>query len=106
MDTPGIRELQLSDCGQGISDTFSEIIQLGNQCRFHNCNHDREPGCAVLLAVSEGLITQRRLNSYQKLMSEQALNKATLTEKRSKDKALGKKIHNVKSHLRPRKKKY
>ncbi|MCW8329244.1 ribosome small subunit-dependent GTPase A [Photobacterium sp. SDRW27] len=104
MDTPGMRELQLSDCEQGINETFSEITKLAEQCRFNDCSHTAEPGCAVQAAISDGSLQSRRLHNYQKLMREQAFNSATLAEKRAKDRAFGKMIHNVQSELRYRKK--
>ncbi|MGF1680306.1 ribosome small subunit-dependent GTPase A [Photobacterium minamisatsumaniensis] len=104
MDTPGMRELQLSDCEQGVSETFSEITQLAQQCRFGDCSHSNEPGCAVMQAIDSGALETRRFVSYQKLMREQAFNSATLAQKRAKDKAFGKMIHNVQSESRSRKK--
>ncbi len=89
MDTPGMRELQLSDCEQGIEDTFKNIVELSNRCKFNDCSHQKEPGCAIRLAIEEGQLEQRRLDSYSKLMKEQAFNKATLAEKRARDKSLG-----------------
>ncbi|PKH59286.1 ribosome small subunit-dependent GTPase A [Shewanella sp. Choline-02u-19] len=105
MDTPGMRELQLSHCEQGVSDTFSEITALAQQCRFSDCSHESEPGCAVQAALHDGIVTERRLTSYRKLMREQALNGATLAEKRAKDKALGKMINGVQTASRRNKKK-
>lgn len=93
MDTPGMRELQLSSSEHGVNETFNEISTLASQCRFNNCSHQSEPGCAVLAAIDSGELSQRRMDSYQKLMREQAFNSATLAEKRSKDKALGKMIN-------------
>lgn len=106
LDTPGMRELQLSDCERGVSDTFGEITALAEQCRFGDCSHSSEPGCAVQQAIVAGTLAPRRLISYQKLMREQALNGATLAEKRAKDKAFGKMIYNVQSESRQRKKGY
>ncbi|WP_144208228.1 ribosome small subunit-dependent GTPase A [Shewanella donghaensis] len=104
LDTPGMRELQLGACEQGVSETFSEITDLARQCRFANCSHDNEPACAVRVAIETGVISTRRFVSYQKLMREQALNGATLAEKRAKDKALGKMINSVQNESRSRKK--
>lgn len=104
LDTPGMRELQLGSCQQGVSETFSEITDLAQQCRFNNCSHDREPGCAIQVAIEIGAISSRRFISYQKLMREQALNGATLAEKRAKDKALGKMINTIQIDSRSRKK--
>ena len=70
MDTPGMRELQLWDVNQGVEETFSDIEELGTACRFPDCEHDREPGCAVLAAVDEGRLSIERLESYHKLRRE------------------------------------
>ncbi|MCJ8318297.1 MAG: ribosome small subunit-dependent GTPase A [Colwellia sp.] len=105
LDTPGMRELQLVDCEQGISDTFSEITALANQCRFANCQHHSEPGCAVNVAIEEGDLESRRLDNYEKLLKEQARNSATLAQKRSKDKNLGRFYKSVIKESKQRKNK-
>ena len=96
MDMPGMRELQLADCGDGVTSTFADITTLSAQCRFADCRHGSEPGCAVQGAISSGELDARRLRSFQKLMREQAFNSATLAEKRARDKQFGKMI---KDHL-------
>jgi ribosome biogenesis GTPase len=96
LDTPGIRELQLTDCDIGVNTTFADITSLAEKCHFGNCQHESEPGCAVQNAIGRGELKARRLLSYQKLMREQAFNSATLAEKRSRDKRFGKMI---KAHL-------
>ena len=106
MDTPGMRELKLSDCEDGLNETFSEISAFAQQCRFNDCLHDQEPGCAVQEAISDNVLDQRRLDNYQKLMREQAFNTATLAEKRAKDKAFGKLISSAQSNARTHKKRY
>lgn len=90
LDTPGMRELQIADCQEGIASTFADIETLASDCRFSDCTHVSEPGCAVLQAVSQGELEQRRLQNYLKLVKEEAINSASLSEKRAKDKALGK----------------
>jgi ribosome biogenesis GTPase len=79
MDTPGMRELQLAECEQGVNETFSEIIDLANQCRFSYCGHTSEPNCAVQKAINGGTLLTRRLSSYQKLQKAQVFNSATLS---------------------------
>jgi ribosome biogenesis GTPase len=75
MDTPGMRELQLWDVDQGVEETFSDLEELGTACRFPDCEHDREPDCAVREAVTEGRLPTERLMSYHKLRRElQALS--------------------------------
>ena len=90
LDTPGMREIQMADCKEGIATTFSDIEAYANQCKFSNCQHQTEPGCAVQKAVGTGEIDQRRLNNYLKLLREEAINSASLSERRANDKALGK----------------
>jgi ribosome biogenesis GTPase / thiamine phosphate phosphatase len=70
IDTPGLRALSLTGSEEGISVTFSEIEQLSDACRFRDCTHQGEPGCAVRAAVDSGALPAARLASYQKLMRE------------------------------------
>ena len=72
IDTPGIRELQLWDAGPGVDETFTDIRDLAAACRFSDCAHDREPGCAVRAAVEDGSLAPKRLESYKKLTRELA----------------------------------
>lgn len=90
MDTPGMRELQLSDVEEGLAVTFSDIDALIQTCRFTDCSHKNEPGCAILKALKSGELDERRLQNYQKISREQALNSASLAQRRAKDKALSK----------------
>lgn len=87
LDTPGMRELQLADCHDGIVSAFADIQRLAEACRFADCQHDQEPGCAVQAAVEHGSLDARRLANYQKLLREDALNSASLAQRRAKDKA-------------------
>lgn len=70
IDTPGLRELELWDAGRGIDAAFPEIEVLGRGCRFSDCAHEGEPGCAVRAAVDGGQIKPERLASYEKLKGE------------------------------------
>ncbi|MGK5733264.1 ribosome small subunit-dependent GTPase A [Streptomyces sp. URMC 124] len=70
IDTPGLRGVGLWDAESGLSQTFAEIEELAADCRFHDCGHAAEPGCAVLAAVGSGELGQRRLDSYRKLQRE------------------------------------
>ena len=70
IDTPGMRELQLWDPGTGLSDAFDDIDALAGNCRFADCRHENEPGCAVLAAVDEGRLAPERLASFHKLQRE------------------------------------
>lgn len=103
IDTPGMRELQLSDCEAGVKETFSDIEELAQQCRFSDCQHGNEPGCAVQQALGTGEIDQRRLDNYFKLLREQARNGASLAQQRSKDREFAKMCRSVMSEKRRRK---
>lgn len=92
LDTPGMREIQMADCKEGIATTFADIEALAEQCKFGDCQHQTEPGCAVQQAIDSEELDQRRLNNYLKLLREESFNSATLSERRSGDKALGKYI--------------
>ncbi|MGY3204980.1 ribosome small subunit-dependent GTPase A [Streptomyces sp. TE5632] len=70
IDTPGLRGVGLWDAGSGVSQVFSEIEELAGGCRFHDCAHESEPGCAVLEAIETGALPERRLESYRKLLRE------------------------------------
>lgn len=70
MDTPGMRELQLWDVDEGMEETFADIKELALECRFPNCGHTQEPGCAVKDAIERGELAPERLASYQKLQGE------------------------------------
>jgi ribosome biogenesis GTPase len=72
IDTPGMRELQLWDTGEGLGSTFGDIEALADACRFRDCRHRTEPGCAVRAAVLSGQLPAGRLESYLKLQDEQA----------------------------------
>ncbi|MFH0521157.1 ribosome small subunit-dependent GTPase A [Streptomyces sp. M41] len=70
IDTPGLRGVGLWDAEAGVGQVFSEIEELAQRCRFHDCAHESEPGCAVLAAIDTGALPLRRLESYRKLMRE------------------------------------
>ncbi|GGN95451.1 putative ribosome biogenesis GTPase RsgA [Streptomyces albiflavescens] len=70
IDTPGLRGVGLWDAETGVGQVFAEIEELAAQCRFHDCAHAAEPGCAVLAAVDSGELPERRLDSYRKLLRE------------------------------------
>ena len=71
IDTPGMRELQLWDGSEGIAQAFGEIEELATQCKFRDCKHENEPGCAVRAAVEDGTLDAERLESFHKLGREE-----------------------------------
>jgi ribosome biogenesis GTPase len=72
IDTPGLRGVGLWDAESGLTQVFAEIEQLAQECRFQDCSHQSEPGCAVLAALEDGTLQHRRLESYRKLLRENA----------------------------------
>ncbi|MGZ2355867.1 ribosome small subunit-dependent GTPase A [Streptomyces sp. 372A] len=70
IDTPGLRGVGLWDAGVGVGQVFSEIEELAEECRFHDCAHEAEPGCAVREAIEDGTLPERRFDSYRKLQRE------------------------------------
>ena len=100
LDTPGMRELQLVDVKTGLDDVFDEISTLAQACRFADCGHTNEPGCKIQKAIESGKIDKERFKRWRKLAREDAINKATIAERRARDKSLGrmyKKIINDKN---------
>lgn len=94
IDTPGMRELQLWNAEEGVAETFPEISELALNCRFNDCTHTAEPGCAVLLAVESGALDPRRHASYLKLKEESAALSARL-QRRGRDSAQTKSISRI-----------
>lgn len=70
IDTPGMREIGVIDVEEGVNDTFSDIVELIHSCRFSNCKHNGEPGCAVQRAIEEGVLTRERYELYFGLQRE------------------------------------
>ncbi|MCK4507266.1 MAG: ribosome small subunit-dependent GTPase A [Desulfuromonadales bacterium] len=100
LDTPGLRELQLDDCEAGVATLFEEIEAVAQNCRFNDCRHQGEAGCAVAEAAENDELDPRRLANYLKLIAEQERAAETLVEKRRKDKNLGKMYKKVQAQKR------
>lgn len=103
IDTPGLRELQLWGDAEDLQQVFSEIDQLAKGCKFRDCQHETEPGCAVLEALEEGELDQARLQSYKKLRRElmylnQRQDEVAQLEAKKRDKKFGKLIKQMKRH--------
>jgi ribosome biogenesis GTPase len=92
LDTPGMRELQMTDASHGIADVFEDLAALATQCKFGDCAHETEPGCAVRTAVENGEVSPERLKRWAKLVAEERFNSASLSERRANDKAFHKMV--------------
>ena len=90
LDTPGMRDLQLTDVQAGIDDVFAEVSALAKSCRFANCVHESEPGCAVRRAVDDGDIDEARVSRWRKLLREEARNRDSIAQRRDRGRSLGK----------------
>ncbi|MFC4309959.1 ribosome small subunit-dependent GTPase A [Steroidobacter flavus] len=89
IDTPGMRELKIGAVEAGLRTVFDNIETLASQCRFRDCQHESEAGCAVLAAIAAGQLDPRRLTSYRKLQREAALAEMTTRERRARDRSFG-----------------
>lgn len=92
VDTPGMRELGFIGAEESIDSSFSEIHQLSESCRFADCTHTHETGCAVVAALEAGTLDEERYQNYRKLLKESAYHQMTYAEKRKKDKEFGRMI--------------
>jgi len=95
VDTPGMRELGLLGASDAVDDSFSDIHDLSLTCRFSDCSHTREPGCAVMAAIDEGNLGEERYESYLKLRKETEFHDLSYVEKRKKDKTFGRFIKSI-----------
>lgn len=80
IDTPGMREIGMADVQDGIDETFSDILELESRCRFRNCRHETEPGCAVKAAIASGELSAERYELYKNLGRENTNNHARKKE--------------------------
>ncbi len=80
MDTPGMREIGVLDMEEGIDETFSDVTCLFDQCKFNDCSHTNEPGCAVLAALKDGTLSDERWQTYQQLHQENEWGKAKMMQ--------------------------
>jgi ribosome biogenesis GTPase len=90
IDTPGMRELGMIEAAEGIAQVFADIEDLAAQCRFNDCAHEGEPGCAVQAAIASGEIEAERFRRYQKLEREDRLHTGALHERRARTRAWAK----------------
>ncbi|HBC78187.1 MAG TPA: ribosome small subunit-dependent GTPase A [Bacteroidales bacterium] len=94
IDTPGMKELGMTDNIEGIKTTFQDILNISLMCKFPDCKHINEAGCAVIEALNNGAVDKHSYDNYQKIQKEQERFQTTVAEKRKKDKVFGKMIKN------------
>jgi ribosome biogenesis GTPase len=92
LDTPGMRELRLNDDAEGVSELFQDIELLMTQCKFHNCHHQGDKGCAIEAALESGELEARRWNNYSKLQNEAQQASLTKQERKKAQQQWGKEI--------------
>ncbi len=100
IDTPGMRELGLLGASDGLNLSFPEIHELSLQCRFADCTHTEEPGCAVVMALKQGELSEESYRSYLKLRKESEHLGLSYVQKREKDKAFGRFLKSAKKQLK------
>jgi len=100
IDTPGMRELGVVGAGEGIDAGFDEFVALAAQCRYANCSHEHEPGCAVRAAVEDGELDEARYSNYIKLKKESEYHEMSYRDKRKKDRAFGRFIKSAKKRMK------
>jgi ribosome biogenesis GTPase len=97
IDVPGMRELRVADVEAALDDVFDDIQALAAQCRFGDCAHESEPGCAVKKAIEAGSLDERRLLSYRKLQRENDQATATIAERRAAERGFARVVDQAKN---------
>jgi ribosome biogenesis GTPase / thiamine phosphate phosphatase len=100
IDNPGMREVGVADSAAGLEVTFDQIVDLSKKCRFKDCTHSSETGCAVLQAVEKGEIDKDSWENYLKIQREKTWFESTLEERKNKERELGKIIKNYKKDMK------
>lgn len=103
IDTPGMRELQLWESDEGMDTAFADIAELAAQCRFADCSHEQEPGCAIKAALADGSLDPERWDSYLRLQREQRaleikLDKRLQADERKKRRAFARQMRRPKKY--------
>jgi ribosome biogenesis GTPase len=101
VDTPGMRELGNIDVERGIADTFDDIVRVADGCRYGDCTHTHEKGCAVLEALGNDTISAGHYQNYMKLQKESEFNQMSYLEKKRRDKRFGKMVKSILKNRNP-----
>jgi ribosome biogenesis GTPase len=99
IDNPGMREIGIIDSADGLEMTFDAIFSFAEQCKFRDCTHTSEVGCAVIDAVEKGLIDRTTYENFLKIEREKEHFDLTVAERRKKDKSFGKMLKNFKNDM-------
>jgi ribosome biogenesis GTPase len=102
IDTPGMRELGLLGTSDGMDTTFEDMSEYSTRCRFPDCTHTQEPGCAVLAALQKGELSDDRYRSYLKLKREAQYHSLSYAERRKKDRAFGRFVKSAMKQMKKR----
>ncbi len=105
-DKTGMRELGIIGASDGVNMGFDEFAELSANCRYANCSHEHEPGCAVRAAVEKGELSEDRYSSYIKLKKELEHYEMSCLDKRKKDKAFGRFIKSAKTQIKDKRRTY
>ena len=100
IDNPGMREVGLADTGDGLETTFDTILQYSTHCKFKDCTHTHETGCAVINAVQQGEIDRNSYHNYLKMVKEKTYIESTAIERKRKEKIFGKILKNYKKTMK------
>lgn len=103
IDTPGMRELGMIAVETSIDESFSDIDELSGSCRFNDCTHTTEAGCAILKAIENAGLDEERYRSYMKLMKESEFHQMSYAERRKKDRRFGRMINTAMKEIKKRK---
>lgn len=99
IDNPGMREVGIADSGSGMQTTFDKIMSYAMNCKFHDCTHTSETGCAVREATETGEIDSNAYENYLKMEREKDFFESSIAERRKKDKSFGKMLKNYKKDM-------
>lgn len=100
IDNPGMREVGVADAGEAVADVFSDISEMAGECKFTDCTHEHEAGCAVLAALKAGKLSEDQYLNYIKLKKESDFYAMSSLEKRRKDKSFGKMVRTAMKHIK------
>ncbi|MFT3870394.1 MAG: ribosome small subunit-dependent GTPase A [Nibricoccus sp.] len=100
IDNPGMREFGILSAEAGMDGGFADITTLASSCRYRDCSHSGEPGCAVLGALESGELSQAHYENFLKLRKESAFHQMSQVERRKRDRNFGRMVKSVKKHMR------